>query len=504
MTTAAAGALACAGVIAAAPASAADMLALGVGGYMQQWFGYANRSDDGAEGGFAVHSDSEIHVKGSLESDMGLKYTVHVELEGDGANGQVDESFVRVSGEFGQIEFGFRDHAMVRMHSGIKDVGIGLTSGDTQAWIPGAYLETAGHAGTAGGGNDPKLNYISPRAAGLQVGLSYAPDDGSARTTTPSGNDDATWGAGLNFKQDVGDMNLTFSLGHRSVGMASSKISYMTGMRGADDAAGQGTRLTVGEYDGHKAAIGKYEAARGLMKYKKEKTVAVLDGSDDAARAADLAASYQAAAVGTNAIAAATNGMTMKGGDATYTNVGFGVGFGAFGFNLAYATSDGSAYKTMMANVPVTQADVTAINTANGDTNLSLSDGMVIAGNNTGDFDGDGPATDTTAESATNNDPGNDMWAAQRVVKDMSKDYNVWGASVSYSDGPMSVSLGHMQHEADDGGERDATMLSASYTLAPGVAWKSSVFAVEDTTVGEDDGFMNEGTGFVTGIALSF
>lgn len=86
----------------------------------------------------------------------------------------------------------------------------------------------------------------------------------------------------------------------------------------------------------------------------------------------------------------------------------------------------------------------------------------------------------------------------------MSKDYDVWGASVSYSDGPMALSLGRMADEADDGGEREATMVSASYTLAPGVAWKSSIFAVEDTTVGEDDGFMNEGTGFVTGIALSF
>ena len=145
----------------------------------------------------------------------------------------MDESYVRVSGEFGQIEFGARDHAMVRMHSGISDVGVGLTSGDTQAWIPGTYLETAGHAGTAGGGNDPKLNYISPRVSGLQVGLSYAPDDGSSRTTTPDGNDDATWGAGVNFQQEVGDMAVTVSLGHRSVDSAGSAIDYMPGMQPA-------------------------------------------------------------------------------------------------------------------------------------------------------------------------------------------------------------------------------------------------------------------------------
>ena len=172
-------ALAFAGALAVGPASAADKMSLGLGGYMEQWFGYANRDDDGAEGGWDTQSDTEIHFMGSLDSDMGLKYTVHVELEGNQNSAkaaEIDESFVRVSGAFGQLEFGARDHAMVRMHHGTNDVGIGLTSGDTQKWIPGAYLETAGHAGTAGGGDSVKLNYISPRVSGLQVGVSYAPD----------------------------------------------------------------------------------------------------------------------------------------------------------------------------------------------------------------------------------------------------------------------------------------------------------------------------------------
>ncbi len=76
-------ALAFAGAIAAAPASAADMLSVGVGGYMQQWFGYANRDDDGEDGGWDSQSDSEVHVKGSLEADNGLKYTEHAP---EGAN----------------------------------------------------------------------------------------------------------------------------------------------------------------------------------------------------------------------------------------------------------------------------------------------------------------------------------------------------------------------------------------------------------------------------------
>ena len=218
-------ALAFAGAMAAGQASAADMLSVGVGGYMQQWFGFADRDDDGADGGWDAQSDSEVHFRGSLESDAGLKFTVHVELEGDRGSNAIDESFARVSGEFGQIEFGARDHAMVRMHSGISDVGIGLTSGDTQKWVPGTYLETAGHAI----GNARKLNYITPRVSGLQVGVSYAPDDTAqdANTGGPKNNDNAAWGAAANFKQDVGDMAVTFSLGHKSTDTAGAAVSYM-------------------------------------------------------------------------------------------------------------------------------------------------------------------------------------------------------------------------------------------------------------------------------------
>ncbi len=499
-------ALAFAGGMATGPASAADMMSVGVGGYMQQWFGYANRDDDGAEGGWAVHSDSEIFFKGSLESDMGLKYTVHVELEGDGGETAMDESYVRVSGEFGQIEFGSRDHAMVRMHAGISDVGIGLTSGDTQAWIPGTYLETAGHAGTAGGGNDPKLNYISPRVSGLQVGLSYAPDDGSSRTTTPDGNDDATWGAGVNFQQEVGDMAVTVSLGHRSVDSAGAKVEFMSAAAPAAGATDK--RLTQAQHAAHKTAWERWEYLASTDEKNKEKMLA---GADAATRATALAGIVNDGLMGREAITGATSSMT-KGDAATYTNAGVGIGFGAFKFNVAYATSDGGAYKAMATPVKMSAAELTAY--AGGISTASVVDGKIIDTAHMFDHDMD-PETDKVAEREADdssdpavtelNDPANETWMASTVVEDKSKNFDVWGVSATYTDGPMALSLGYMTHEDDAGGEREATMFSASYTLGPGVAWKSSVFMVEDTTshANVTDG-MNEGTGFVTGVTLSF
>lgn len=332
-------AMAFAGALAAGPASAADMLSVGVGGYMEQWIGVADREDMNQEGGTAQQSDAEIHFRGSLEADNGLKFTVHAELEGDRGSNAIDETFARVGGEFGQIEIGARDHAMVRMHYGISDVGVGLNAGDTQKWIPGTYLETSGHAI----GNARKVNYISPRMNGLQVGISYAPDNGTqAPVDTVNGNDDAAVAAAVNLNQEVGDFGVKVSLGHMNNEQADKD-------------------------------------------------------------------------------------------DRTYTNAGLAVTTGAFGFNVAWAENDG------------------------GD--------------------------DTTEDD----------------------DYTVWGASVTYTDGPMAVSLGHMTHEQDSGGERGATMLSGSYTLAPGVSWRTSVFAVEDDTMNKNvtDG-KNEGTAFVTGIKIGF
>ena len=88
-----------------------------------------------------------------------------------------------------------------------------------------------------------------------------------------------------------------------------------------------------------------------------------------------------------------------------------------------------------------------------------------------------------------------------KVVKDGSKDWDTWGASVKYSDGPMSMSLSHLATEWDDGGEQDATMLSMSYSLAPGVASKTSIFTAERSTA---KGRKIDGTAFVTGIVIGF
>ena len=282
-------ALAFAGAMAAGSASAADMLSLGVGGYMEQWVGYANR-DDSVDGGFDVQTDAEVHFQGSLESDMGLKFTVHVELEAanDSVSAvddegeevktdetEIDEAFVRMSGEFGTLEIGQRDPIHARMHYAAGfGAGVGLNAGDTQNWVPGVYLETAGWLVP---GDNRNIIYISPRVNGVQVGLSYGPDSKNENSAggAPSNNDDAVWAAGINFNETIGDMAFKVSLGHVNVSSTASAS--------ADDFA---DKATVATED------------------------AVSKGFDDK----------------------------------TFTNAGISLGMGAFTFGASYATYDSGGY----------------------------------------------------------------------------------------------------------------------------------------------------------------
>ena len=231
-------ALAFAGAVAAGPALAADKMSVGVGGYMEQWIGMADRTDDGADGGIDIQSDSEIYFKGSLESDMGLKFGFQVQLEanngGSGAT-SIDESNAWISGDFGHIDFGARDPVYTRMHEAAAfGAGVGLNAGDTQKWIPGAYLETAGWTMS---GDDLTLSYTSPRVNGIQVGLSYTADTTSENSVTsaPTNNDQAAMGVGLNYKETVGDMAVKLSLGHINVGNAGSVMYDHDGDAGTDD-----------------------------------------------------------------------------------------------------------------------------------------------------------------------------------------------------------------------------------------------------------------------------
>ncbi len=492
-------AFALAGGLAAAPAAAADMLSIGVGGYMQQWFGMSSVDDTAktVKDGTAQQSDSEIFFKGKLESDSGLTFSVKVELEGNSndvdtasgdkkSTGAIDESQLTVSGAFGKVTLGAEDPASTLTHHGSLDVGVTLNCGDTHKWIGGLAGCSHNGFGTYGHGHGDKnsISYYSPRVSGVQFGATYIPNiKQEHHNLALNENETDAWSVGGNYVGDFGGANVAFSLGHYQASQAGMSKTVFDGMMaGAAGAARQPGAYTQKMYDDHNKAKKDYATALSMgLDSGGDPTLETL--ADAAKDANDDMAKHQI-------------GMMTKADDKTFSNVGLNVGFGAFSFGVVYATNDGGTYDYMRMNKVERGTEAGATSTEDG--------GMwteTVGATTTTYYETTEARTEANGTTeGIKNDPSNDI-VMDVQMKDKSKDWDTWGAGVKYSEGPMAVSLSHLATEWDNGDEQDATMLSMSYTLAPGVASKTSIVSAERAYA---SGRNIEGTAFVTGFALSF
>ena len=230
-------AIVAAGMIASVPsADAASKMKLGVGGYMEQWFGFTSGDDGVAQdySGFDIKSDPEIFFKGSTKLDNGITVGVNVQLEATQNGDQIDEQYMFVKGSFGQIIIGDENSAMYKMHYAPSDFGIGMNSGDVTVWnkpvkdAEGDSINMGSHYRSPFGAtyiepdavNDSaKISYFTPRVSGFQLGLSYGPDgnqDSNGLPNRDAANTDYIM-VGANFKQKMGGMSVGISGGYGTV-----------------------------------------------------------------------------------------------------------------------------------------------------------------------------------------------------------------------------------------------------------------------------------------------
>jgi predicted porin len=178
----------------AGPASAADGIKLGVGGFFRE--AYMVVFDDDSEGELGnehntdgFFNDAEIHFKGETKLDNGLTVGARVELEGENDDDQIDEAWVYFSGGFGQIRIGSEDEALA--------VSCIVPPGGTtnfSAFSPNQWgANTSGVAGAFGLGSNvvcngvddrkdaQKIVYFSPNFSGFQLAVSYTPNGGDER-----------------------------------------------------------------------------------------------------------------------------------------------------------------------------------------------------------------------------------------------------------------------------------------------------------------------------------
>lgn len=205
------------------PASAATaQIQLGVGGFMEQWFGYAAGAGNDNEG-FDQQTDAEIIFEGETTLDNGLSFGVNVQLEGQTDGDQIDQQFAYVEGSFGRMEIGSTDSAPFLMSIGVPSVGAGLDSGDAPNWI-GAIngdLITTTFNFSRDEDSDHKLNYFTPRFYGFQLGVTYVPELSEDDNNGPRENNgvrDNAFGIGANYNRTFNDFTVGASVGYMYYG----------------------------------------------------------------------------------------------------------------------------------------------------------------------------------------------------------------------------------------------------------------------------------------------
>jgi predicted porin len=168
------------------PAAAEEGIKLGLGGYMNNYFGVLfDHDEDSAvdRNATGLFSDGEIWFKGETTLDNGITFGANVQLESFGNTGDViDEDFAYISGNFGRINIGSENTAAYLMHYSAPYVGAPINSGWVTTFIPAdgtgfvGPFRTPALSTTVDIGNDENvITYFTPRFSGFQVGATYVP-----------------------------------------------------------------------------------------------------------------------------------------------------------------------------------------------------------------------------------------------------------------------------------------------------------------------------------------
>ncbi len=196
-------ALVAAGLL-AAPASAAEPITITVGGFMEQWVGWADSDGDYERATntdvstMDQKSDTEIIFTGSTKLDNGISVAVVVELEADNPQGNagnnIDDSYLELSSDMlGRLMIGSVASLTDQVRHSAPEVGIENQDGDYGLWIPAPATFTDYAATYWNIGNGNQIVYFTPTFYGFTLGASYAPDmsggaDGQAQPAQPTQN----------------------------------------------------------------------------------------------------------------------------------------------------------------------------------------------------------------------------------------------------------------------------------------------------------------------------
>ena len=228
--------------------SKAKKMSIGLGGFMKQFVAFSEQdgsfestTNSTARVGydsFNITSDSEVYFRGTTKMDNGVGVSVVIQLEADAHNGgaSIDESYVKLTGGFGDIRLGATKHASFVLKHRAPVVGAHpLDSPDSNNYIvrPAAFgFNPATHIG---GGDAVKVVYISPKFAdAIRVGASYVPSsaagNGLAAVGGNDGTDNQTYDAMVSYESKLGSTSVKADVGYHEVhGEANASLKAWRG-----------------------------------------------------------------------------------------------------------------------------------------------------------------------------------------------------------------------------------------------------------------------------------
>ena len=189
-------------------------------------------------GGLASFYNAEVYFNIAGQLDNGIKFGGRWQLEtnnlGAGETGRqdpgetFDETYITISGSFGQLRLGGADNSAMSMVTGYQ--GSWATSVahnlafERAEIVPnprGGYSNRGPGFGVRedlGDADDPKITYFSPRFGGFQIGGSFAKDVGRKDPDSPinqhPGRTENLFTVSANFDRKFGDFRLGIAGGY--------------------------------------------------------------------------------------------------------------------------------------------------------------------------------------------------------------------------------------------------------------------------------------------------
>lgn len=178
------------GASGARAAEEAKPVGLSVGGFFTQGLGMVDINDDRLEEEVLLEN-AEIHFRGKTILDSGTEIGFRVELEAYTKDDQIDETYFYAKGNWGKIILGAENGVayLAGVHGPRFVPGIDMTNNDLMADAMAGAVNAMFRTGYLVGdahmsprlehitGDAPKISYFTPKLAGVQVGVSYTPNN---------------------------------------------------------------------------------------------------------------------------------------------------------------------------------------------------------------------------------------------------------------------------------------------------------------------------------------